>query len=152
MYEKLVAFKEWCENADVLVFWLGFFTAAILIMVVQNLPPLESATADEPSQIAFEGMQAAGRMASAGLQYLEEQHLPDGMAFNPFASSPAPPVTFDDVRPDYWAFDEIELIYSYGITVGCSYDPPLYCPDRSPTRAEMAVFAARLLELMESGK
>lgn len=57
--------------------------------------------------------------------------------------------SFDDVPPNYWAYDEIELIYSYGITVGCSYDPPLYCPDRSPTRAEMAVFGARIIELIK---
>lgn len=56
--------------------------------------------------------------------------------------------SFDDVPPDHWAYEEIELICSYGVTVGCSYDPPLYCPDRPATRAEMAVFAARLLELM----
>ena len=60
--------------------------------------------------------------------------------------------SFGDVPSDYWAYEEIELIYSYGITVGCSYDPPLYCPDRPATRAEMAVFAARLLELMEDKK
>lgn len=60
--------------------------------------------------------------------------------------------SFDDVQPDHWAYEEIELIYSYGITIGCSYDPPLYCPDRPATRAEMAVFAARLLELMEDEK
>lgn len=57
--------------------------------------------------------------------------------------------SFDDVLPDHWAYEEIELIYSYGITVGCSYDPPLYCPDRPMTRAEAAVFAAKLLEIIK---
>ena len=135
MYERLVALKNWCENADQLVFWLGFLTAAILIMVVQNLNPFKGVTADDPSQIAFEGMQAAGEMASAGMQYLEEQYLPEQ--------------SFDDVSPNYWAYEEIGLIHSYGVTVGCSYDPPLYCPDRPATRAEMAVFAARIVELIE---
>jgi len=59
---------------------------------------------------------------------------------------------FDDVPADHWAYEEIELIRSYGITVGCSYDPPLYCPDRPMTRAEAAVFAARLVELMGGEK
>ena len=109
MCEKLVAFKEWCENTDCLGFWFGFFTAAILIMIVLNLPPLESTTA-------------------------------------PMAEiSPS----FDDVPDDHWAYEEIELIKSYGVTVGCSYDPPLYCPERPMTRAEAAVFAARILEIIE---
>ena len=56
---------------------------------------------------------------------------------------------FEDVLPDHWAYEEIELIHSYGITVGCSYDPPLYCPDRPMTRAEAAVFAARILEMID---
>jgi len=94
-----------------------------------------------------------------------------GMAPNPFASNPAPPLSiprplkvttpnvipdappeqsFDDVPPDYWAYEEIELIYSYGITVGCCYDPPLYCPERALTRAEVAVMLARVLAIIES--
>lgn len=150
MYEKLEALKDWCDNADQLVFWFGFIVAATLILIVQSIWPFKAAS--ELSQIALDGMQIAGEMASAGLEYIEEHRPPDGMAPNPFASNPAPPVTFDDVRPDYWAFEEIELIYSYGITVGCSYDPPLYCPDRSPTRAEMAVFAARIIELIYDNK
>ena len=64
---------------------------------------------------------------------------------------PAAPVqSFDDVPPDHWAYEEIELIYSYGITVGCSYDPPLYCPERALTRAEVAVMLARVLAIIES--
>ena len=59
--------------------------------------------------------------------------------------------SFNDVPRSHWAYEEIELIYSYGVTVGCSYDPPLYCPDRPATRGEMAVFAARLLEIIELG-
>ena len=60
--------------------------------------------------------------------------------------------SFDDVPLDHWAYEEIELIFSHGITVGCSYDPPLYCPERPMTRAEAAVFAARILEIIEQNK
>ena len=138
MYEKLVAFKEWCEDADEKVFWFGFITATAFILIGQAVWPVWPFKAEnEPSQIAFEGMQVAGEMVNTGLHYLEERYLPEQ--------------SFDDVPTDYWAYDEIELIYSYGITVGCSYDPPLYCPDRAATRAEMAVFAARIIELIEKG-
>ena len=39
--------------------------------------------------------------------------------------------------------DDIERIARLGITVGCSVDPPLYCPDDPVTRAEMAAFLLR---------
>ena len=85
-------------------------------------------------------------MILAAFSYLYLQtNMPDAITDDHLMQS------FDDVPPDHWAYEEIELIYSYGITVGCSYDPPLYCPDRPPTRAEMAVFAARLLEIIELG-
>ena len=37
----------------------------------------------------------------------------------------------------------INRIAETGITVGCSTDPPYYCPDRHVTRAEMAAFLLR---------
>ena len=39
--------------------------------------------------------------------------------------------------------DAINRIAETGITVGCSTDPPYYCPDRHVTRAEMAAFLLR---------
>lgn len=51
--------------------------------------------------------------------------------------------TFADVPLDHWAFEYIEALYSSGLTVGCSLDPLLYCPDQSLTRAEGAVFFER---------
>jgi len=112
------------------VLWVIAAVFLVIIYIEADAPVL-------PSRIAFEGLQVAGKMANAGMEYLEEQYHQQ---------------SFEDVPPDYWAFDEIELIHSYGVTVGCSYDPPLYCPDRPMTRAEAAVFAARILELMGSGK
>lgn len=41
----------------------------------------------------------------------------------------------------------IEAIYAAGITVGCTDDGDLYCPDRAVTRAEMATFLTRALDL-----
>ena len=44
---------------------------------------------------------------------------------------------------DFTHEDDIERIARLGITVGCSVDPPLYCPDDPVTRAEMAAFLLR---------
>jgi len=44
---------------------------------------------------------------------------------------------------DYWAWSFIERLYSAGITAGCSVSPPLYCPETTVTRAQMAVFLLR---------
>jgi len=55
-----------------------------------------------------------------------------------------PPSTiFADVPSTYWAWSEIERLYAAGFTSGCSTNPLAYCPERSVTRAEMAVFIER---------
>jgi hypothetical protein len=52
---------------------------------------------------------------------------------------------FTDVQ-GHWAEGFIEEIRLAGLTAGCSADPSMFCPDRPLTRAEAAVFMARLLE------
>lgn len=47
---------------------------------------------------------------------------------------------FNDMPPSSPYFDYVSLMSSYGITAGCSTNPPLYCPDTPVTRAQMAVF------------
>lgn len=54
---------------------------------------------------------------------------------------------FTDVKADYWAFREIQLLSQKGLTVGCSDSPKQFCPERQTTRGEMAAFIARLLFL-----
>lgn len=51
--------------------------------------------------------------------------------------------TFNDVPTDHTFFAEIESIYYYGITLGCSAAPPLFCPDDLVIRAQMAAFIER---------
>ena len=63
-------------------------------------------------------------------------------------SNPDPPVaTFNDVPTThpFWRF--VEALVESGITVGCSANPPLYCPDSFITRGQMAAFFARALGL-----
>jgi len=53
-------------------------------------------------------------------------------------------ISFDDTNPANgsldWAKYWIEQLYADGVTGGCSLDSPLYCPDSSTTRAQMALF------------
>ncbi|HEX7225883.1 MAG TPA: PQQ-dependent sugar dehydrogenase, partial [Candidatus Limnocylindria bacterium] len=58
-----------------------------------------------------------------------------------FVDVPATSTYFDDVL---WLADE-------GITTGCATDPPAFCPTASVTRAQMAAFLARALDLPPSG-
>ena len=60
--------------------------------------------------------------------------------------SPSAPI-FNDVPSSDPDFDYVSLMANYGITVGCQTSPPLYCPTSPVTRAEMAVFIVRGLDL-----
>jgi hypothetical protein len=58
-------------------------------------------------------------------------------------SPPSACSVFGDVLPGYWARDFVERLYAAGITGGCATDPPMYCPETTVTRAQMAVFLDR---------
>ncbi len=64
-------------------------------------------------------------------------------AFQP----PAASGVFSDVAFDYWAADWIEQLYNEEITTGCGDNPLRFCPDESVTRAQMAAFLVRTLDL-----
>lgn len=53
--------------------------------------------------------------------------------------------TFKDVDLTYWAWAEIESLVASGITKGCQVQPPLFCPRKTTTRAEMAVLMIRAI-------
>jgi len=61
------------------------------------------------------------------------------------ASYVPPPATglFGDVPISDPDAPWIEALYDRQITAGCSANPPLYCPDNSNTRAQMAVFLVK---------
>ncbi|MBI5148290.1 S-layer homology domain-containing protein [Candidatus Pacearchaeota archaeon] len=60
-----------------------------------------------------------------------------------------PVQTFVDVPRDYWAWEQIEILYANGVTIGCEDNASglYYCPDRGTTRLEMAGFLGRALDL-----
>jgi len=62
--------------------------------------------------------------------------------------SPAPATaTFNDVPTADGAFQWIEAFNRASITAGCQVSPPLFCPDGTVTRRQMAVFFAKALGL-----
>jgi IPT/TIG domain/Right handed beta helix region/S-layer homology domain len=61
---------------------------------------------------------------------------------------PACAGVFDDVPcPGAPAVDFIEQLAAEQITGGCSVSPPLYCPDSTSTRGQMAVFITKTFQL-----
>ncbi len=68
-----------------------------------------------------------------------------------YGSSYVPPAcagVFDDVAcPGAAAVDFIERLSVEGITGGCQASPPLYCPDGTSTRGQMAVFITKTFGL-----
>ena len=61
--------------------------------------------------------------------------------------APQQPAGFDDVDPSSGHAANIEALFAAQITKGCSSEPLRYCPDSPVTRAQMASFLARALDL-----
>src|SRR6185503_17230649 len=59
--------------------------------------------------------------------------------------NPPTPVTqrFNDVPPSNIFYNYIDRLAVLGITLGCSANPPLYCPGDAVTRGQMAAFLVR---------
>jgi murein DD-endopeptidase MepM/ murein hydrolase activator NlpD len=56
---------------------------------------------------------------------------------------------FDDVYAAEWYAAYVERLFEQAITRGCATDPLRYCPAQDVTRAEMAAFLVRALQLPE---
>ena len=61
--------------------------------------------------------------------------------------NPAGASRFDDVSDGVWWLPYVERMADLKITVGCSSDPPRYCPDGNVDRGQMASFLTRALDL-----
>jgi len=62
-------------------------------------------------------------------------------------SPPPATASFNDVPTTHPYFQFVEALATSGITGGCGASPPLYCPNSSLTRGQMAVFLAKALGL-----
>ena len=58
------------------------------------------------------------------------------------------PALFADVDPDAWWAPNVEKLSQLRITLGCATEPDRYCPHDPVTRAQMATFLARALNLV----
>ena len=54
---------------------------------------------------------------------------------------------FQDIEDGKWWIRYVEHLYDRRITVGCTEEPLQYCPDKAVTRAQMASFLVRALNL-----
>ena len=61
--------------------------------------------------------------------------------------TPQQPAGFQDVNPASTHANSIEALYATQITLGCSQQPLRYCPQNPVTRAQMATFLTRALNL-----
>ena len=66
---------------------------------------------------------------------------------------PAPTTTsrFEDVDADLWWAAHVERLAELGITIGCSVDGLLFCPDELVKRSQMANFLTRAFQLEVGG-
>ena len=67
-----------------------------------------------------------------------------------FDLAEGPDPGFGDVGSDAWYGPDVGALAASGITAGCSADPPLYCPQRATTRAQMAAFIHRGLNWQDA--
>ena len=65
-------------------------------------------------------------------------------------ASVAAATAFSDVDPSVWWAPYVERLVELGVTEGCSTEPLRFCPEQSVTRAQMATFLARALELEDA--
>jgi len=86
---------------------------------------------------------AGSNPGSAQLGYISFANQNVGVMQGGLPSAPI----FNDVPSADPYFDYVSLMSTYGITVGCQASPPLYCPTSPVTRAEMAVFIVRGVNL-----
>ncbi len=124
-------------------------------------PPCASAFPDVPCPSTFadwiEALAAEGITTGCGggnfcpNNFVTRRQMAVFLLKTEHGSSYVPPAcagVFDDVPcPGAAAVDFIERLAAEGITGGCQASPPLYCPDNSSTRGQMAVFIVKTFGL-----
>lgn len=86
--------------------------------------------------------EASGLRYPGGRVYLYDTSAAPAPAPAP-TPTPTPSVSFGDVAPSHPFSAWIGALAAAGTAVGCSDNPPQYCPDADVTRGEMAVFLLR---------
>ena len=131
--------------------------------------PAESESEEQPPQ-EFSDIGDAG-VHGAAVESLQQLGLLEGTECAPGAFCPDEPILrstmavwlvrlvdgadaapqgaprFSDVDADAWWAPHVERLAELGITRGCNQDGTMFCPDEAVTRAQMASFLVRALDL-----
>ena len=124
-------------------------------------PPCTGVFPDVPCSLVFapwiEALAAAGITTGCGggnfcpENLVTRRQMAVFLLKTKYGSGYVPPTCtgiFDDVAcPGAPAVDFIEQLFNENITGGCSVSPPLYCPDGTSTRGQMAVFITKTFGL-----
>jgi uncharacterized repeat protein (TIGR01451 family) len=126
-----------CNPSDLITWDLGTLLPG---QSVTKMVPMTVAAGTVGGAILVNNAQVVG--AGAAFAALAEAHVRICSA----GGAPCDhvePSRFGDVPPGHIFFRFIEALAEAGITGGCNVSPPLYCPDASVTRGQMAVFLIR---------
>jgi glucose/arabinose dehydrogenase len=102
------------------------------------------------------GLVAPGSVTVAGVPYTWAGWSDGGARSHVFTANASTTVTatfragFTDVPPGHPFAGDIGWLVGEGITGGCATNPPRYCPSNPVTRAQMASFLVRALDLPPS--
>ena len=124
-------------------------------------PPCTGVFTDVPCSLIFapwiEALAAEGITTGCGVNIfcpdnlVTRRQMAVFLLKTKYGSSYVPPDctgVFDDVLcPTAPAVNFIERLAAEQITGGCQASPPLYCPDNSSTRGQMAVFIVKTFNL-----
>ena len=66
--------------------------------------------------------------------------------------APADASRFADVDAERWWAPFVDRLHELGVTAGCATEPARFCPDGNVTRAQMATFLKRALDLEPTGE
>ena len=132
-------------------------------------PPEPAEPAEPPDGSELFGDVEDGAYYEAAVAWMFQEGITVGCGSEPLRYCPGDPVTraqmasflsraldlgtpeqragFADVDPDGAHAGAIEALYGARITVGCGSEPLRYCPGEPVTRAQMASFLARALDL-----
>ena len=99
--------------------------------------------------VAIEALTELHLQGNAGLA-LSADELPGRAGLTLTRRGPCQGEDFVDVDPSSVHAASIDALWEAGITVGCGSEPLRYCPNKPVTRAQMASFLRRALDLPEA--
>ena len=126
------------ESIDIDAYHDGSYIGAVSVNLVDGAPRTPRSPGSPPRGPGRNGGGPGGSGGGPG---------GGGGPTDPPAAEEAQPPGFTDVNPQSAHAANINALHAAGITTGCSTQPARYCPNQPVTRAQMATFLVRALEL-----